>query len=141
MSLFPIRVLVVDDHEDGANTLAMVFRLDGHAVVVAHDGRTAIESACDARPDLVLLDLSLGSAPDGFEVARHLRDVLGLDHARLVAVTGHGTEEHRRRAAEAGFDLFLLKPVGPADLRRLTQDLPRPFPAALSSRRRMARGA
>jgi CheY-like chemotaxis protein len=123
MSVLPIRVLVVDDHEDGANAMATVFRLDGHAVVVATDGESAIESACEMRPDLVLLDLALGRMPDGFEVARCLRDVLGLDRARLVAVTGHGSEEHRRRAAAAGFDVFLLKPVGPADLRPLAEDL------------------
>ena len=113
-----LRVLVVDDHEDGAEMLAVALRLDGHDVAVAHDGPTALERCHDCPPELVLLDLHLGGGLDGCEVARRLRH-RGLAAACLVAVTGLGTAEHRRRAAEAGFDMFLLKPVDPAELREL----------------------
>jgi DNA-binding response OmpR family regulator len=114
-----LRVLIVDDHEDGAEMLAVALRLDGHAVAVAHDGQTALERCRDCPPELVLLDLNLGGDLDGCAVARRLRRGAGLGTACLVAVTGLGTAEHRRRAAEAGFDMFLLKPVDPAELREL----------------------
>jgi CheY-like chemotaxis protein len=114
-----LRVLVVDDHVDGAEMLAVVLRLDGHHVDVAHDGLAALESCRACPPDLVLLDLDLGGGLDGCEVARRLRQQTALASACLVAVTGLGSPEHRRRAAEAGFDLFLLKPVDPAELREL----------------------
>ncbi len=114
-----LRVLIVDDHEDGAEMLAVALRLDGHDVMVAHDGQTALERCDECRPELVLLDLHLGGGLDGCEVARRLRRHRGLSAACLVAVTGLGSAEHRRRAAEAGFDMFLLKPVDPAELREL----------------------
>lgn len=114
-----LRVLIVDDHEDGAEMLAVALRLDGHDVMVAHDGQTALERCDDGRPELVLLDLHLGGSLDGCEVARRLRGHHGLSATCLVAVTGMGSEEYRRRAAEAGFDMFLLKPVDPTELREL----------------------
>jgi DNA-binding response OmpR family regulator len=114
-----LRVLIVDDHEDGAEMLAVALRLDGHDVAVAHDGMTALDLCVERAPGLVLLDLHLGGELDGCEVARRLRRRGGLSDACLVAVTGLGTAEHRRRAAEAGFDMFLLKPVDPAELREL----------------------
>ena len=114
-----LRVLIVDDHEDGAEMLAVALRLDGHDVMVAHDGQTALERCDEGGPELVLLDLHLGGDLDGCEVARRLRRHRGLSAACLVAVTGLGSAEDRRRAAEAGFDMFLLKPVDPAELREL----------------------
>jgi two-component system CheB/CheR fusion protein len=115
----PLRVLIVDDHEDGAEMLAVALRLDGHDVAVAHDGQTALERCRDGPPELVLLDLHLGGPLDGCEVARRLRGQHALRAACLVAVTGLGTPEDRRRAAEAGFDMYLLKPIDPAELREL----------------------
>ncbi|HVR72420.1 MAG TPA: response regulator [Vicinamibacteria bacterium] len=114
-----LRVLVVDDHEDGAEVLAVVLRLDGHDVQVAHDGEGALERCAARPPELILLDLNLGGELDGCDVARRLRRQEGVRAACLVAVTGHGTSEHRRRASEAGFDMFLLKPIDPAELREL----------------------
>jgi DNA-binding response OmpR family regulator len=114
----PLRVLVVDDHVDGAEMIAVVLRLDGHEVQVAHDGMTALERYRARPPNLVLLDLDLGAGLDGCEVARRMRGEAGAPTC-LVAVTGLGTTEHRRRAWEAGFDLFLLKPVDPAELREV----------------------
>jgi PAS domain S-box-containing protein len=104
------RVLVVDDNVDAAESLALALRLAGHDVRVAHDGPSALDAARAARPDVVLLDLGM-PVMDGYEVARRLRREPGLDGVRLVALTGWGQEEDRRRTREAGFDGHLVKPV------------------------------
>lgn len=115
----PLRVLVVDDHADGAEMLAMLLRLEGHEVQVVLDGQAALERCRVCPPELVLLDIQLSGDLDGYEVARRLRRGPTGATACLVAVTGHGTQEDRRRASEAGFDILLLKPVDPAELREL----------------------
>lgn len=104
-----LRVLVVDDNEDAANTLADVLRLTGHHAEVALSAAKALQAATDLDVDLVLLDIGLPDM-DGFEVARRLRRILRRS-SRLVAVTGYGTAEDRRRALEAGFDEHVVKPV------------------------------
>jgi CheY-like chemotaxis protein len=110
------RILVVDDNVDSAETMAEILKLWGHEVQTAHDGPAALEAARAHRPDAVLLDLGL-PIMDGFETARRLREE-GLAKL-LVAVTGFGAAEDRRRAAEAGFDTHLTKPVSPDALRRV----------------------
>jgi len=115
----PVRVLVVDDDEDGAEAMAMVMKLAGHEVAVAHDGERAVEQASRLAPELVFLDLTLAGLLDGYDVARRLRNAPVSARLRLVAVTGSGRPEDRQRAREAGFDLFLTKPVDPALLRDL----------------------
>jgi CheY-like chemotaxis protein len=115
----PLRILVVDDHVDGAEMLAAVLRLAGHDVHLAHDGRAALEVARRCRPEMVLLDLDLESEPDGYEVAVCLRRDVRLERVCVVAVTGLGALEDRRRAHEAGFDFYLLKPVDPTELSEL----------------------
>jgi CheY-like chemotaxis protein len=117
--LRPLRVLVVDDHEDGAETFAVALRLDGHEVVVAHDGEAALARCQERAPDLVLLDIELAGSLDGYEVARRIRHHPCVRRACLVAVTGLGMEEDRRRAYEVGFDFYILKPVDPTQLREL----------------------
>lgn len=112
------RILVADDNQDVAETLAMMLELAGHEVRTAHLGRTAIAVAESFCPDTVLLDIGM---PDmsGYEVARHLRrEPLGAK-LHLIALTGWGQEEDRRRAFEAGFDHHLTKPVDPAQLETL----------------------
>jgi CheY-like chemotaxis protein len=109
-------VLVVDDNVDSAETMAEILKLWGHEVRTAHDGPGALEAARAQRPDAILLDLGLPTM-DGYETARRLREE-GLG-TLLVAVTGFGTAEDRRRAREAGFDTHLTKPVNPDALRRL----------------------
>jgi CheY-like chemotaxis protein len=118
-ALRTLRVLVVDDHEDGAEAFAVALRLDGHDVFVVHDGEAAMARYQETTPDLVLLDIELAGALDGYEVARRLRQNPCVRAACLVAVTGLGMQEDRRRAFEAGFDLYLLKPVDPKELREL----------------------
>ncbi len=106
------RILLADDDVDGAETLAIVLRMAGHDVQVAHDGPSTLKIAAAFRPDVIFLDVGMPGM-DGFETARQLRQNVGLDSALLVALTGYGREEDRQRAEEAGFDHFLVKPTPP----------------------------
>ena len=118
------RVLVVDDNIDGARVLARLLRAGGHETLVAHDGPAALEEARAHPPDVVLLDIGLPGM-DGYQVARRLRELDGMDRALLVALTGYGRDEDRRRSMEAGFDHHLVKPVDPGSLKELlTRDRP-----------------
>jgi PAS domain S-box-containing protein len=103
------RLLVVDDNRDAAVSLAMLLRLRGHEVRIAHDGPSAVTLAESFLPHLVFLDIGMPDV-DGYEVARRLRRLPGLQSAVLVALTGWGQEEDRRRTAAAGFDHHLVKP-------------------------------
>jgi len=105
-----IRILVVDDNRDAALSLATLLRLQGHDVQMANDGRSAIEVARSIRPNVIFLDLGMPEM-DGFEVARAICRVPELSQAKLVALTGWGQPEDRRRTAEAGFIHHLVKPV------------------------------
>jgi two-component system CheB/CheR fusion protein len=112
------RVLVVDDNVDSAESLALLLRLYGHDVRLAHDGLTALEEVRASAPDVVLLDIGLPKM-DGYAVARHLREEPAFAHVKLIAMTGYGQDEDRRRAKEAGFDHHLVKPVDFDALRDL----------------------
>ena len=118
------RVLVVDDNADAAATLAELLVLWGHEVRVVHDGPLALEEASRYQPEVVLLDIGLPRM-DGYEVARRLGEQVGRQGLRLVAVTGYGQEEDRRKAQAAGFDDHLVKPVDPDALRQLLATAPR----------------
>ena len=107
-------VLVVDDNQDAADSLAEVVRSMGHRAEVAYTGLEALQVAGDMEPNLVLLDIGLPDL-DGYEVARRLRRVLRNDTG-LVAVTGYAGEEDVRRSREAGFDGHIAKPVMPESL-------------------------
>jgi PAS domain S-box-containing protein len=109
------RVLVVDDNRDAANSLAILIQAWGHQIRVAHEGLHALEVAREFRPDVVLLDLGLPGMP-GVELAEQLRQEPGLEKTFLVALTGYGADEDRRRTSEAGFQAHLVKP---ADLNEL----------------------
>jgi CheY-like chemotaxis protein len=111
------RVMVVDDNHDSADTLAELVKIWGYEVRTAHDGPGALDCARSFRPHVVLLDVGLPGM-DGYELARRLR-AEGLAGNLLVSVTGYGQEEDRRKAAEAGFDHHLIKPVDPDTLLRL----------------------
>jgi PAS domain S-box-containing protein len=116
------RLLVVDDNADAAESLAVLFRLEGHEVRVACDGPAALAAARASPPEVVVLDLGMPGM-DGFEVARRLRKQPTLKDTLLVALTGWAQEEDRRRCFEAGFDGHLPKPV---DLDALRQFLVHP---------------
>jgi PAS domain S-box-containing protein len=113
-----LKVLVVDDNRDGADSMAMVLQTLGAAAVVAYDGPSAIAAVRSSRPDLVLLDLGMPEM-DGYEVAARIRaDPLNRG-VRLIALTGFGSEEERRRCQEAGFDDHCTKPCDPLRLREI----------------------
>jgi two-component system CheB/CheR fusion protein len=112
------RVLVVDDNVDAAESLATLLAIDGHHVRVAYSGPEAVEVARVFAPDVVLLDLGLPGM-DGCAVACALRADPTLRGACLIAVSGYGQEQDRRRSREAGFDHHLVKPVAPDVLRTL----------------------
>jgi CheY-like chemotaxis protein len=119
----PRRVLVVDDNVDSAESIAVLLRLDGHEVRLAHDGEAALEEARSFKPDVMFLDLSLPKI-DGYEVARRLRKEPALSGMTLVAMTGYGHEEERRRTREAGFHSHLVKPADFNTLRELLSSPP-----------------
>jgi CheY-like chemotaxis protein len=119
----PRRVLIVEDNLDAAETLADLLEHLGLEVRVACDGTAAIEAAREEPPGVALVDIGLPGM-DGYEVVRRLREQAGLDQALLVALTGYGQEEDRRRAREAGFHVHLTKPVDLAELQRLLKIRP-----------------
>jgi CheY-like chemotaxis protein len=112
------RVLVVDDNLDAAESLAMLLKVEGHETRTAHDGPSALEAAEAFRPEVVFLDIGLPRM-DGYEVARRLRAQPSSAGMVLVALTGYGQEEDRRRTEEAGFDAHLVKPADPEMVQQL----------------------
>ena len=113
-------MLVVDDNVDAARSLEMMLGLMGHDVRTSHDGPEALAQARAFRPELVLLDIGLPSM-SGYDVCRALRAEPWGDEAVLVALTGWGQEEDRRRSDEAGFDDHVVKPVSAERLADLLQ--------------------
>ena len=105
-----LRVLVVDDNVDMAESLAMLMQAAGHVVQTAHSGTGAVSAANDYRPDVVLLDIGLPEI-DGFEVAKRIRKDPLHQAMVLVALTGYGQDADRQRSREVGFDHYLVKPV------------------------------
>src|SRR6185436_13228766 len=110
-----LRILVVDDNRDAAVVLADALGALGHVTQAAFDGPGALRVATDFRPDLALLDIGL-PVMDGYELARRLRALPGLEGVTLVAVTGYGQRSDRERSRDAGFAEHLVKPV---DIRRI----------------------
>jgi CheY-like chemotaxis protein len=127
----PRQILLIDDDRLGSELLVRVLQFWGHSVTVVHDGATALEAFRSGRPDLVLCDLGLPEM-DGFAVARALRRQASEwpdSQPRLVALTGYGQDEDRRRSLDAGFDHHLTKPVDLAVLRELLGGPRRACPA------------
>ncbi|MDG3004778.1 hybrid sensor histidine kinase/response regulator [Paludisphaera mucosa] len=106
----PSRILVVEDNVDAAWGMAQLLKLLGHDVAVAHDGPQGIEKAKEHRPEFVLLDIGLPGM-DGYEVASRLRREPSCKDAVIIAISGYGRDEDRRRSKEAGFDHHLIKPL------------------------------
>ena len=104
------RILVVDDNVDAADSLALLFKADGHDAQVSYSSQAALELASKYRPDFVLLDIGLPGM-DGYEVARRLRVQADVQNLRLIALTGYGHETDHARSKEAGFDHHVVKPV------------------------------
>jgi signal transduction histidine kinase/ActR/RegA family two-component response regulator len=118
-----LRILMVEDNRDGAETLQTLLRLAGHEVALAVTGPEGVELARRFRPDVVLCDIGLPGM-DGFAVGRALRQDPTTARSRLIVLSGYGQEEDRRKSREAGFDLHLTKPVDPLDLLRLLRAQP-----------------
>jgi CheY-like chemotaxis protein len=118
------RVLVVDDNVDAALSLSLLLRMMGHQTALAHDGVGALDLAKSYQPDLMLLDIGLPGI-NGYELARRIRLQPEFRDVVLVAVTGWGQDDDRRRSKEAGFDHHLTKPPDPAAIGRLLDSLER----------------
>ena len=119
------RILVVDDNPDTAESLALLLEMSGNATQTAHDALTALEKAASYRPDTVLMDLGLPGM-SGFDACRTMREQPWGKELVIVAVSGWGQEEDRRKSREAGFDAHLVKPVDYATLRELLTKVSRP---------------
>jgi len=113
-----LRVLVVEDDADTADSLAELLRAWGHEAVTAADGPSALRAAGAAPPDVVLLDVVMPGM-SGFEVASLFRDWPWAKRPFVIAVTGSATEDGRRRGTEVGFDLYLAKPADPRLIKSL----------------------
>jgi signal transduction histidine kinase/ActR/RegA family two-component response regulator len=115
------RILVVDDLRESALTLARMLRAIGQDVATAHDGQSALNHVSEAKPEVVFLDIAMPSM-NGYEVARRIRALSEIEPPVLIALTGYGQDDDRRRAREAGFDFHLTKPTS---IEQLTSILSR----------------
>jgi CheY-like chemotaxis protein len=113
-----IRILVVDDNVDAADSLATLLEICGHRCRMVHDAKSALEAFADFRPELILSDIGLPEI-NGYELARRLRRLDGGATVRLIAVSGWGQPDDIKRAEEAGFDQHLTKPVDPDVLLKI----------------------
>ncbi|MFO1065990.1 MAG: ATP-binding protein [Pirellulales bacterium] len=118
------QILVVDDNRDAAVSLALMMRMLGHETRTAHDGLEALDQAAEFRPDVVLLDIGMPRL-NGYDTARRMRETEWGRSCFLIALTGWGQEEDRRRSREAGFDAHLIKPVDPAALESMLNHIPK----------------
>ena len=121
----PLRILIVDDNQDSAQTLGWMLEMEGHQVFLKFNGPDAIEMARQINPEVVLLDIGL---PDmnGYEICRIMQEQLNLAEAVFITQTGWGQEEHRRRSKEAGFHHHLVKPVAASDLYEIVNSRKNP---------------
>jgi PAS domain S-box-containing protein len=116
------RILVVDDNRDAAISLALMLRIMGNETQTAHDGLEALDVAAAFRPDVVLLDIGMPKL-NGYDTAHRIREQPWGKNVVLVAVTGWGQEDDRRRSHEAGFDVHVVKPIDPSELEQLLAKL------------------
>ncbi|MGV3559215.1 response regulator [Larkinella arboricola] len=116
------RILVVDDNQDSATTLTMLLKLKGNEVHTRYGGRTGLEAAENLHPQVVILDIGMPGM-DGYETCRHIRQQPWGKDTVIVALTGYGREEDKRKTQEAGFDGHLIKPVDLASLTQLLDTL------------------
>ncbi len=111
----PLRILVVDDNVDSAESLALLLEFSGHVAAMAHDGRAAVDMASSFDPEVILLDIGLPRL-NGYEAARLIRQLPKGKEINLIALTGWGQQEDRERSKEAGFDGHMVKPVDHVEL-------------------------
>lgn len=118
MNTTGLRILLVEDNRDAAKSLQLLLSLQGHEVSVAYDGASGLDSASSMLPDVVISDLGLPGKTDGYAVAHGLRSDPRLEHVYLIALSGYGQDDDRRKSQEAGFDRHLVKPVDPTCLEQ-----------------------
>jgi CheY-like chemotaxis protein len=118
----PLRVLVVDDNVDAAESLRMVLAMMGHQVHTRYSGADALKASTEHQPDVILLDIGLPGLT-GFQVAEQVRGTPGMEGIALVAITGYGQQEDHQKSKQAGFDYHLVKPVDPQQLQQLLTTL------------------
>ena len=123
-----LRILIADDNQDAAATLALLFEFMGHSVRQAHDGEAAVAAAAGFSPQVVLLDIGMPKL-NGYQACRRIRDLPGGAAMTVVAVTGWGQPGDRKASQEAGFDHHLVKPVDPAALAQLLAQVSQRQPA------------
>jgi two-component system, sensor histidine kinase len=116
-----LHILLIEDDADARDALAALLELDGHRVSATGDGAHGVDLAKTSTPNVAVIDIGLPGL-DGYEVARRIRAILGRPPV-LIALTGYSMPEDRQRAADAGFDDHVVKPVDPADLSRLLAKL------------------
>jgi CheY-like chemotaxis protein len=121
-TMYRLRILLVEDLQDCADSMALLLKLWGCKPTVVYEGKQAIEVAATLHPDVVFLDIGLPDV-DGYEVARQIRRMPELARTRLVAVTGYGREEDIRRCQEAGIDVHFLKPVDAEEIKKVLTSL------------------
>jgi CheY-like chemotaxis protein len=117
-----LNIMVVDDNQDAANSLALYLKAIGYETMVAHDGNTAIELAARDQPAVIFLDIGMPGI-NGYEVAEYIRKQSWGKAIKLIAVTGWGQDEDRRKSTLAGFDDHLVKPVDPTLIHQIIKHL------------------
>ncbi|MBA4031260.1 MAG: hybrid sensor histidine kinase/response regulator, partial [Planctomyces sp.] len=117
-----LRILIVDDNRDSADSLAMMLKIMGNTIRTAYDGQEAVSTADTFQPDVILLDIGLPKL-NGYEACRRIREQSAGRKVFIIAQTGWGQEEDRQRTHDAGFDLHMVKPVDPMKLKNLLSDL------------------
>jgi two-component system, OmpR family, response regulator len=115
-----LRILIVEDDPDTADSMAILLRLYAYDVLVAFDGVAALQTALEKQPDVVLLDLGLPKL-DGWELARQLRTQISSKRPLLIAISGYGMQSDQVRSQDAGIDLHLVKPVEPEMLQQVLE--------------------
>jgi PAS domain S-box-containing protein len=118
----PMRILVVDDNVDAADSIALLLTIDGFEAHSVHGAMAALDTVVSFKPDVVLLDIGL-PVMDGYEVAQRLRSRIPIEQMRIVALSGYGQQADRERATQAGFDDYLVKPIDPTLLTEFLRSL------------------
>ena len=118
----PLRVLVIEDNHDSAEVMSLMLQYEGHTVETAHDGPSGLEAARRFHPDVILCDIGLPGM-HGFQVAETIRKDEELKTIHLVALTGYGQAQDKRRCAQAGFDAHITKPASPQALARILEQV------------------
>jgi len=122
MKDFRPRILIVDDNEKAAKTLAMMCNVSGAEAIYVMHGKSALDQVSSAKPDMILLDIGMPDM-DGYEVCRQIRQEPELKNIKIYANSGWSDETHRKKSVEAGFDGYLVKPIQIAKLEELIAEL------------------